>query len=120
MNSGVMSDRRTTADRDSGDRRRALRYSLELPVEIGHAQGCVRDFSASGVFVETDRPFAPGSPITFSLVLGRLSSGIALTLSGEGRVIRTERRRGKHGMAVEITSWETTGEYCDVEPPRAA
>jgi hypothetical protein len=98
-------DPTSTRRRPPGDRRRAARYSLALPVEIAGGRGQLRDFSASGVFVETDRAYAPGSPIAFSVVLGRLSAGAPLTLRGEGRVIRAEGGGARRGVAVEVASY---------------
>lgn len=106
MTNHAISDQRIPAGGDRGDRRRALRYSLELPVEVANARGRLHDFSACGLALETDQPFALGSRIAFSLTLGRLSSGTPLTLAGWGRVVRTERWNGKHRVAVEISSWE--------------
>ena len=34
----------------NGEQRQAMRYSLELPVEVAGTSGRTRDFSASGVF----------------------------------------------------------------------
>ena len=90
--------------RSNGERRQALRYSLELPVEVAGACGRTRDFSASGVFFETDRALTPGAPIRFSLLLGRASPGRRpLRLNCEGRVVRTESGKGRLGVAVAIT-----------------
>ncbi len=85
------------------EQRRALRYPLELPVEVGGATGRTRDFSASGVFFETDRALTPGAPVRFSLVLGRVSPGLPLRLDCEGRVVRTDARDGHIGVAVAIS-----------------
>ena len=86
-----------------GEQRRTLRYSLELPVGVAGATGRTRDFSASGVFFETDRALTPGAPIRFSLVIGRVSPGRPLRLDCEGRVVRTEPRDGRLGVAVAVT-----------------
>jgi len=86
-----------------GEQRRTLRYSLELPVEVAGATGRTRDFSASGVFFETDRALRPGAPIRFSLVIGRVSPGLPLRLNCEGRIVRTEPRDGRLGVAVAVT-----------------
>jgi len=89
--------------RNHGEQRRALRYPLELPIEVDGATGRTRDFSSSGVFFETDRALAPGAPIEFSLVVGHVSSGGPLRLDCEGRVVRTAPRDGQLGVAVAIT-----------------
>jgi hypothetical protein len=89
--------------RNDGEQRRALRYPLDLPIEVEGATGRTRDFSSSGVFFETDRALAPGAPIEFSLVLGRVSPGLPLRLDCEGRIVRTVPRAGKLGVAVAIT-----------------
>ena len=85
------------------EQRRTLRYPLELPVEVAGSTGRTRDFSASGVFFETDRALRPGAPIRFSLVIGRVSPGRPLRLDCEGRVVRTEPRDGRLGVAVAVT-----------------
>jgi hypothetical protein len=85
------------------EKRGALRYPLELPIEVGGATGCTRDFSSSGVFFETGRALAPGAPVEFSLVLGHVSSGLPLRLDCEGRIVRTAPRAGQLGVAVAIT-----------------
>lgn len=89
--------------RNHGEQRRALRYPLELPIEVEGAMGRTRDFSSSGVFFETGRTLAPGAPIEFSLVLGRVSPGLPLRLDCEGRIVRTVPRAGQRGVAVAIT-----------------
>ena len=89
--------------RSNGERRQALRYSLELPVEVAGACGRTRDFSASGVYFETDRAVTAGAPVRFSLLLGRVSpGGRPLRLNCEGRVVRTESGKGRLGVAVAI------------------
>jgi hypothetical protein len=85
------------------ERRQALRYPLGLPVEIGSARGRTRDFSASGVFFETDRALAPGDAVRFSVMLGRVSPRVPLRLRCEGRVVRIEPRTGRLGVGVAIT-----------------
>ena len=89
--------------RNNGEQRRALRYPLEPPIEVEGAMGRTRDFSSSGVFFETDRALAPGAPIEFSLVLGRVSPGLQLRLDCEGRIVRTVPRGDQLGVAVAIT-----------------
>ena len=43
------------------------------------------------------------APIRFSLVIGRVSPGRPLRLDCEGRVVRTEPRDGRLGVAVAVT-----------------
>ena len=101
----------STADPGGTERRGALRYPLPLPVELeagggsGDRWGRLRDYSASGVFLETDQLYAPGAPISFCVTLGRLSTGGPLTLCARGRVTRIERRNGRSGVALAITSY---------------
>ncbi len=85
------------------EQRRALRYPLELPIKMEGAEGRTRDFSASGVFFETDRSFTPGALVEFSLVLGRVSPSVPLRLDCGGRVVRSEPRNGQVGVAVAIS-----------------
>ncbi|HEV8457103.1 MAG TPA: PilZ domain-containing protein [Methylomirabilota bacterium] len=83
--------------RNNGERRR--RAAAGAPVSAGASDRSgrrhgtrTRDFSSSGVFFETDRALAPGAPIEFSLVLGRVSPGLPLRLDCEGRIVQTVPR----------------------------
>jgi hypothetical protein len=40
---------------------RAPRYKSKVPVEFESGKGFTRDFSASGIYIEVDRFFLPGS-----------------------------------------------------------
>lgn len=82
-----------------------MRSQVGLPVELEKGSGQTRDLSASGVFFETDESFAPGSPITFSLILGQEAAGEPLRIECAGKIVRIERREGKAGIAVAITAW---------------
>ena len=93
------------ANDGESEKRQALRYPLELAVELPDGSGRSRDVSASGVFVETEEAVSSISPIKFSLVLGQTGHGAALRLYCEGRVVRVARRNGKAGVAVALTSY---------------
>ncbi len=84
------------------DRRTAPRLEIGLPAELNHGMGWTRDVSASGVYFETDGSFAPGTPLTLTLVLTYAHS--PLRLRCEGQIARVEQRDGKIGVAVALTS----------------
>ncbi len=95
------------ADRvpDLNDRRRMLRFQVALPVELDDGKGVTRDVSLSGVFFETDQSFSPSEPIRLVLVLEHVQPGRPVRLHCEGRVVRVNRRNGKVGVAVAISSY---------------
>ena len=87
--------------KESTERRRANRRPVRLPVEVGPDRGWTRDISPSGVYFETARAPAPGTPIRFT-VFWKAPSPRPLRLECQGRIIRTERRAGMMGVAVAI------------------
>ena len=84
------------------ERRQALRYRVYLPVELENGSGGTRDISKSGVFFETDQPFALGQMVRFSVILAHAIPGTTFRLHGEGPIVRVERRNGKVGVAVAL------------------
>jgi hypothetical protein len=102
------------------DRRQARRFPVVLPVELEAGEGLTRDATLSGVYFETDQSFSPGEPIRLILVLEHVYPGRPVRLQCQGRVVRVERRDGKTGVAVDITSCEfdstdTPGPWEDTE-----
>jgi len=75
-----------------------------LLVELEGGSGITRDVSAFGVFFETDHPFTPGAPVSFSLLLEHGALDGPLRLHCQGQILRVERRRAKTGVAVAIDS----------------
>jgi hypothetical protein len=94
----------TEATESESDKRQALRYPLELPVELPGGSGRSHDVSRSGVSFETDTPVSLESPIKFSLVLGQTSPDVPLRLDCEGEVVRVEPHDGGVSVAVKLTS----------------
>jgi hypothetical protein len=94
----------TRATENESDKRQALRYPLELPVELPGGSGRSHDVSRSGVFFETDTPVSLESPIKFSLVLGQATPDEPLRLECEGEVVRVEPHDGGVSVAVKLTS----------------
>ena len=86
-----------------GEKRQALRYPLELPVELPDGSGRSLDVSKSGVCFETEAPVSADAPIEFSLVLGQ-SPEDPLRLDCEGEVVRVEPHDGGASVAVKLTS----------------
>ena len=73
----------------SEERRKGERYRLALPVQLNDGIGTTYDISTSGIFFETDRAYAIGETIQFSLHFEHE------TIQCETRVVRVEPRRGK-------------------------
>ena len=85
--------------------RRAIRLPMALPVELKEGTGITRDVSLSGVFFETEQPFLPREPITFTLVFEGRSWVRSIRLECEGQVVRVEPSNGKVGVAATISSY---------------
>ena len=73
--------------------------STRRPVRLGQATGVTRNVSASGVFFETDVPYAVGSEISFSIELIG-PRGDKLVLNCRGEIVRVEVDGDKVGLAV--------------------
>ena len=85
--------------------RREERVQSALNVNLEHGIGVTRDVSASGVYFETDLPFAPGAPISFSFNFEDAPGG-PLVLKCEALIVRVENRGGKTGVGATITSYQ--------------
>jgi hypothetical protein len=85
------------------ERRRAPRYPVSAAVELAVTHGFTRDLSATGAFIETDRPLAPGTRIVFTMVFEDVTDGHRRARC-EGEVVRVERRGDRSGVGVRITA----------------
>ena len=88
------------------DRRGANRLKGRLPLELNGGIGFTRDFSSSGIFFETDRPFAIGEPVEFCIPLENLKPGELVRVQCRGKVVRVEQTEDKTGVAVTIDSYQ--------------
>ena len=83
------------------DLRKEARIDAALPVDLGNASGVTRNVSATGLYLETDASYAPGSDIRFEMELESPAGVIAVRCSG--RIVRIEPLGKKVGVAVKIT-----------------
>jgi len=83
-------------------KRLGKRISATRPVILDRGAGVTRDVSASGVFIETDEDYAPGSEISFAILLDTPAGKMMLVC--QGQIVRVERRDGKVGVAVKIVA----------------
>lgn len=81
-------------------KRREERVSTALPVILENATGITSDVSASGVYFETEAALSVGSAIRFTLELDSPRGKMLLNCSG--RIVRTESRNSRLGVAVKI------------------
>ena len=65
-----------------------------------------RDFSASGIFFETDQFFSSGEPVEFALKLDHFDPGRSVHVRCRGEVVRVERGAEKMGVAMVINSYQ--------------
>ena len=68
--------------------------------------GVTRDFSASGIFFETDQYFSSGEPVEFALKLEHFDSAHLVRVRCRGEVVRVEQGAEKTGVAMVIKSYE--------------
>ncbi len=97
---------------NSPERRQATRFKGTLSVKWKKGAGITRDFSASGIFFETDQFFSSGEPVEFALKLEHFDPGRSVHLRCKGEVVRVERSEEKMGVAMVINSYrfEESGE----------
>ena len=86
------------------ERRQARRYRVSLTVDLENGSGETRDVSESGVFFETDQPFALGQMIRFSVMLAYAYPGTPFQLHCAGPIVRVEGRDGTVGVAVALSA----------------
>ena len=78
-------------------------------MELKKGVGVTRDFSASGVYFETDQSLAPPEPIEFFLILEHSELGPQVRVRCRGEVVRVEPKGEKTGIAVAISSYGFEG-----------
>jgi hypothetical protein len=91
------------------ERRQATRFRGALPVEWEKGAGITRDFSASGIFFETDQFFSSGEAVEIALKLEHFYPGNSLRVRCRGEVVRVERGTEKTGVAMVINSYRFEG-----------
>ena len=86
--------------------RKEERFLVAHSVNLGDAGGVTRDFSTSGMYIETDVPdvpdvpYAPGGKINPTMKLDCPWGELILKCNGE--IVRIETRDGGIGLAVKI------------------
>ncbi|MBI4194885.1 MAG: PilZ domain-containing protein [Betaproteobacteria bacterium] len=83
------------------EKRREERVSTALPVNLGTATGITRDVSATGMFFETDTPYAVGNTISVELEMDTPQG--KMLFKCQGQIVRVEPRNQRVGVAVKIT-----------------
>lgn len=82
------------------DKRREERIRVTLPVDLGTADGLTSDVSASGMFLETGMSLTEGDTIDFAVEFD--IPGGSRVLRCRGKIVRTEMRGNRLGVAVKI------------------
>ena len=88
----------------STERRKGPRFKGNLDVEFEKGTGVTRDFSASGVYFETDQPFTLAQPIEFVMNLEHSGLAPLVQVRCLGEIVRVEPMGDKTGVAVAIIS----------------
>lgn len=87
------------------DQRQAQRYKVKMPVDFESGQGITRDFSASGIFFETDKSFSVGQNIEFNILMDHIDSSGPVQVKCLGKIVRVEKSGKKIGIAASINSY---------------
>jgi choline dehydrogenase-like flavoprotein len=90
-----------------GDRRKAQRYPVALPIEFDDGTGTTRNMSTTGVRFETDRALVPGALVRFRLTMEE--EDVPTRLRCEGTVVIAERHETIWEVAVQIDSFRFDG-----------
>ncbi len=85
------------------ERRKAERFSGEIPIELQHGTGVTRDCSSDGVYFVTDQSFSVGEEIEFSMLLEHSGLEYPLRLRCLGEVLRAESFSMKTDVAVAFS-----------------
>jgi hypothetical protein len=91
------------------ERRKDHRFKGKLDLEFQKGTGVTRDFSASGVYFETDQSFTLAEPIEFFLNLEHSGLGPLVRFRCLGEVVRVEPAGEKTCVAVAISSYSFNG-----------
>jgi hypothetical protein len=87
------------------ERRSTPRFKGNLPLEVGKGRGMTRDFSAQGVYFETDQPLSVGEVIQFAIPIEHSDLAHPFHIRCQGEVLRVEPTGEKVGVAVTIHSY---------------
>ena len=91
------------------ERRRLNRFRSGMTVELKNGTGVARNFSASGIYFETDQSFLPGEPIEFVMLMENSYLGQLVRVRCWGKVLRVDRNGGNTGVAAAIASHKFEG-----------
>ena len=86
------------------EKRASQRVDVEIPIYIGQEESVTRDVSMAGIYFLTDRLFAEGWDLDFSLDLAYALPGKPIKLGCQGEVVRVEQHDGKFGIAAKINN----------------
>ena len=89
------------------NRRETERLVVDWPVRVDGPRGAhhlvVRDFSLDGLFIETGRPYAPGTRLTCSLQIDRELVDLTAEVRHQTNTYRTEDGGGPYkGMGLRF------------------
>lgn len=82
-------------------RREEERVTAEMPVRLPGAMGLTRNVSTSSVYFEIEGQLVAGSEISFEI---EMDTDLGqMTMKCQGRVVRTEQKGTRMGIAVKMT-----------------
>ena len=86
------------------EKRKTMRFHMNLPIELKNGKGVTRDISTKGVYFETDQPLSVGEPVEFSMAMLYAVAGSSVRLRCQGTVLRVEPTSSGIGVAAALTS----------------
>jgi hypothetical protein len=87
------------------EKRKAIRFVGQLPIELKQGTGLTRNLSTSGVYFVTDQSLSNLEPIEFFLVLEHTGLGPQVRVHCCGEVVRVEPGGERTGVAVAVHSY---------------
>jgi hypothetical protein len=100
-----MDDSNSESSREFPERRKAVRFTGQLPMELKQGTGMTRNFSTSGIYFETDQSLSHLEPIEFFLILEHTGLGPQVRVHCYGEIVRVEPGGEKTRIAVAIHSY---------------
>ena len=84
------------------EKRETTRVPIEIPIQVGDAQGKSRDMSFSGIYFTIDKPFDAGESLQIVFELAHAIRDEPVHLDCQGYVLRVEKLGQEFGVAAVI------------------
>jgi len=86
------------------EKRKTMRFHMNLPIELKNGKGVTRDVSTQGVFFETDQLLSVDETVEFTIAMLYAVVDSSVRLRCQGKVLRVEPAPNGIGVAAALTS----------------